>query len=71
MERMGSWVELRVSDNGPGPADPVSQNDGMGLENIRKRLSLIYDLHTEVSLLRRMEDTVVRAVWPYTPEGER
>ncbi|MDM5336428.1 histidine kinase [Fictibacillus enclensis] len=71
LERMGSWVELRVSDNGPGPAEPVSQTEGVGLENIRKRLSLIYDLYTEVNLSRRMQDTVVRAVWPYTPEGEK
>lgn len=67
--RNGSWVTLVVSDNGPGVDEGRSTNLGVGLENIRKRLSLIFDLHTEVSISRKNDITIAKAVWPYTPEG--
>jgi signal transduction histidine kinase len=37
--RRGAWAELEVADNGAGlPAQPA---DGVGLANVRQRLSLL------------------------------
>ena len=70
LKREGSWVALSVIDNGPGTEDFIIENNGTGLENIRKRLALLFDLYTEVSLSRQKDVTIAKAVWPYTPEGE-
>lgn len=67
--REGNWVSLSVIDNGPDMEE--KQHRGIGLGNIRKRLALLYDLHTEVTLIRRDDVTIAKAVWPYTPEGKR
>ncbi|MBS4174824.1 histidine kinase [Bacillus sp. FJAT-49736] len=69
LARSGSWVTLSVSDNGPGIDVEKSGHLGVGLENIRKRLSLLFDLYTDVSLIRKNNITIAKAVWPYTPEG--
>jgi len=71
LKREGSWVTLSVTDNGPGMGDFDIKKNGTGLENIRKRLSLLFDLHTEVSLSRQQNVTIARAIWPFTPEGEK
>jgi two-component system, LytTR family, sensor histidine kinase AlgZ len=68
--RKGNWVTLYVSDNGPDFDEEKSEHIGVGLENIRKRLSLIFDLYTEVSIERKNGFTIAKAVWPYTPEGK-
>lgn len=60
---------MSVIDNGPDMEE--KQHRGIGLGNIRKRLALLYDLHTEVTLIRRDDVTIAKAVWPYTPEGKR
>lgn len=33
---------LRIEDNGPGPPDSTSEDDGTGLENVRNRLAHLY-----------------------------
>lgn len=68
--RKGSWVTLHISDNGPGFEESENPHLGVGLENIRKRLSLIFDLYTEVSVERKNDVTIAKAVWPYSPEGK-
>ncbi|MCM3766288.1 sensor histidine kinase [Neobacillus niacini] len=69
LKRKGSWVTLFVCDNGPEFVVGESPHLGVGLENIRKRLTLIFDLYTEVSISREKGVTIAKAVWPYTPEG--
>lgn len=69
LKREGNWVSLAVTDNGPDLEE--KQHKGIGLENIRTRLALLYDLHTEVTLSRTGDVTIAKAVWPYTPEGKR
>ncbi|MCO7174876.1 sensor histidine kinase [Sporolactobacillus kofuensis] len=65
LQRIGNWVELRVIDNGDKQLDLQAEH-GIGLENIRKRLNLIFDLFTEVSITRiKDEETVARVIWPY------
>lgn len=66
LERTGNWVKLRVADNGAESLD-LRADHGIGLENIRKRLRLLFDLYTEVSIARNVnQETVVKVIWPYT-----
>ncbi|MDD9149021.1 MULTISPECIES: sensor histidine kinase [unclassified Sporolactobacillus] len=66
LERKGNWVELRVTDNGSEPLNLQSEH-GIGLENIRKRLRLLFDLYTEVRIEKNADrETVAKVVWPYT-----
>ncbi|GGL59036.1 sensor histidine kinase [Sporolactobacillus putidus] len=66
LERTGNWVELRVADNGSEPLN-LQPDHGIGLENIRRRLRLLFDLYTEVSIIKNAaRETVVKVVWPYT-----
>lgn len=78
--RRGNWVVLKVSDNGDtldlshssqlgGSVDSRPEHEeGTGLKNIRKRLELLFELDTEVSIKRKQDLTEVKAIWPYTPE---
>ncbi|GAA0486376.1 histidine kinase [Salinibacillus aidingensis] len=68
LKRHGDWVILKVVDNGDSEPEH-HRNTGMGLENVRKRFELIFDLYTEVSLKKSEKGTEVKAIWPYTPEG--
>lgn len=64
-ERMGNWVKLCVIDNGNKPLD-LETSQGIGLDNIRKRLKLLFDLYTDISIGKnKQQQTVVQAVWPY------
>ncbi|RYL92558.1 sensor histidine kinase [Sporolactobacillus sp. THM7-4] len=66
LKRIGNWIELRVVDNGTKPLDIYAAN-GIGLENIRKRLNLLFDLYTEVSISKSAnQETVAKVIWPYT-----
>jgi LytS/YehU family sensor histidine kinase len=40
----GGWLEVAVSDTGPGfrPPAPEGERRGVGLENVRRRLRLCY-----------------------------
>lgn len=68
LQRKGNWVVLKVMDNGETEADQyLTEGDGTGMENIRKRMELLFELHTEVSMKRKSEWTEVKAIWPYTP----
>ncbi|MET1250167.1 histidine kinase [Sporolactobacillus sp. STCC-11] len=71
-ERLGNWVQLKVIDNGSTTLN-VNASSGIGLENIRKRLSLIFDLYTDISIAKnKQNETVVQVVWPYMAmEGEQ
>ncbi|MFT8362263.1 MAG: histidine kinase [Sporolactobacillus sp.] len=72
-ERLGNWVQLRVIDNGGGSLN-LNNSNGIGLENIRKRLYLIFDLYTDISITKNKEnETIVQVVWPYIAltEGEK
>ncbi|GKU81946.1 sensor histidine kinase [Niallia sp. NCCP-28] len=68
--REGNWVTLLVRDNGPRWMKEEVNEFGIGLQNIQKRLSLLFDLYTEVLLERIAEETIAKVVWPYTPEGK-
>ncbi|WP_018661966.1 sensor histidine kinase [Heyndrickxia acidiproducens] len=70
LKREGNWVTLLVADNGPGINASDPDGMGVGLMNIRKRLDLIYDLRSELSVKREGDKTVSIVVWPYTPEGK-
>lgn len=68
LRRDGNWAILKVVDNGEkAPESDSSNGEGTGMENIRKRMALLFDLYTEVSMKRNDEWTEVKAVWPYTP----
>lgn len=68
LRRDGNWAILKVLDNGENDLERDSTNgDGTGMENIRKRMELLFDLYTEVSMKRKQDWTEVKAVWPYTP----
>ena len=68
LKRDGNWVKLTVSDNGEnGIATNDESGDGTGMDNIRKRLELLFELHTEVTIKRKNQYTEVKAIWPYTP----
>jgi two-component system, LytTR family, sensor histidine kinase AlgZ len=68
LRRDGNWVILKVTDNGENDLERISTHgDGTGMENIRKRMELLFDLYTEVSMKRKKDWTEVKAVWPYTP----
>ncbi len=68
LRREGNWVILKVMDNGSGDSEQyITNGDGTGMENIRKRMDLLFELYTEVSIKRKPEWTEVKAIWPYTP----
>jgi sensor histidine kinase YesM len=68
LRREGNWVILKVLDNGSSATvQSMTNGDGTGMENIRKRMELLFELHTEVSMKRKPEWTEVKAIWPYTP----
>lgn len=70
LKRTGNWVELNVVDNGTKPLD-FRKEHGIGLENIKKRLDLLFDLYTEVSIERNeRQETVAKVIWPFTIVGE-
>lgn len=70
LKRHGDWVRLTVSDNGDRAIEQKSGH-GTGLENIKKRLELLFEMYTDVSLKRKDNATEATVIWPYTPEGER
>lgn len=67
LERNGNWVSLKVRDNGTEEIN-FTHTQGIGLANIRKRMRLLFDLKTKVSIAKNNEWTEVEAIWPYTPE---
>ncbi len=68
LRREGNWVVLKVMDNGENDAgQSLPDGDGTGMENIRKRMELLFELYTEVSMKREPEWTEVKAIWPFTP----
>lgn len=70
LSREGNWVTLLVIDNGPDFDVTSLQQNGIGLKNIQKRLSLLYDLYSELSVKRVNHQTIAKVVWPFTPEGK-
>lgn len=70
LEREGNWVILQVMDNGPEFDTSNLGQTGIGLENIKKRLALIYDLYSELSIKRVGGITKATVIWPYTLEGK-
>lgn len=70
LEREGNWVILFVADNGPGSENASFGVLGVGLINVKRRLELIYDLHSELSINREAGRTILTVKWPYTPEGK-
>lgn len=68
LRREGNWVELLVIDNGDNHNLMNKSEKGIGLENIRQRLNLLYDLPTYVTLKKNEKnETEARLFWPYQP----
>ncbi|MDC3412093.1 histidine kinase [Aquibacillus sp. 3ASR75-11] len=67
LRRHGDWVILKVLDNGEPRL--ITSNSGTGLDNIRKRLQLVFEMYTEVTITRKEHVSEVKAIWPYTPKG--
>lgn len=66
ISRTGNWIELIVKDNGQKPL-AKSISSGIGLQNIRKRLSLLFDLYTDATVRRTAQnETEAVIIWPYT-----
>ncbi|MCB7071544.1 histidine kinase [Caldibacillus sp. 210928-DFI.2.22] len=70
LEREGNWVTLIVMDNGPDFEENQIDYHGIGLQNIKKRLGLIYELYTDLKIYRKNGMTIAKVIWPYTPEGK-
>lgn len=62
-EKNGSMV-LTIQDNGPDPKPGTGKSDGSGLENIRRRLDLIFGSDAGIELRREEETTKAIAWWP-------
>lgn len=70
LAREGSWVRLSVEDNGNTEGNSGQCELGTGLTNIKKRLELLFDLHTNVEVIQKsVGTTVAEVVWPYTGDG--
>lgn len=70
LTREGNWVSLKVLDNGTEPISPTHAG-GIGLSNLRRRFTLLFDLSTSLSLARNDQGlTEAAATWPYIPEGD-
>ena len=52
-ESDGGRTEIVVSDNGPGLGDDAAPQEGYGLGNVRKRLSLLYGESADLSIRNR------------------
>ncbi|MFB6273393.1 MAG: sensor histidine kinase [Salinibacter sp.] len=52
IHRADHELVLRIEDNGPGPPGPGGEDDGMGLENVRDRLSHLYGDQAALTLDR-------------------
>lgn len=57
-------IVLMVQDNGPHPKSEVDKSDGSGLNNIRRRLDLIFGSEAGIELRREEEKTQAIAWWP-------
>ncbi|KJR45020.1 two-component sensor histidine kinase [Desulfosporosinus sp. I2] len=69
LHRQGNWASLIVIDNGPElKLEEAFPSKGVGLENLRKRLEITFDMRTELKIQRNDEMTEARIDWPYTPE---
>ncbi|TGE35769.1 sensor histidine kinase [Desulfosporosinus fructosivorans] len=69
LHRQGNWASLVVIDNGPElRIEDSFPSKGIGLENLRKRLEITFDMRTELKIQRNDEMTEARIDWPYTPE---
>ncbi|WP_240684147.1 sensor histidine kinase [Bacillus infantis] len=69
--REGNWVCIRVIDNGTDPIEDHYFKNGVGLDNINRRFQLLFDLRSELSLIKNKEgQTVAKARWPYIPGDE-
>jgi two-component system, LytTR family, sensor kinase len=49
--RRGDWLEIAVTDDGPGPVDNIN-NGGLGLTTARARLKHVYGVEADVTLSR-------------------
>lgn len=73
IRREGNWVSLKVVDNCQDELAIINGTNhlGIGLSNIQKRFSLIFDLPTKIGLVKNEDGyTVAHAYWPFIPEGE-
>ncbi|KPC97508.1 Sensor histidine kinase YehU [Geobacillus sp. BCO2] len=69
--RQGNWVYLRVCDNGNEGKELSIANGGVGLDNLRKRFALLFDLPTQLVLQKDDRGwTEALVVWPYVPGDE-
>ncbi|WP_239691251.1 sensor histidine kinase [Geobacillus proteiniphilus] len=69
--RQGNWVYLRVCDNGNEGKELSIANGGVGLDNLRKRFALLFDLPTQLVLQKDERGwTEALVVWPYVPGDE-
>lgn len=66
--REGNWVFLSVTDNGPTEKLCNDFSVGVGLNNLKKRFAMVFDMSTRLSLKRRNNLTEVKVIWPFTPE---
>ncbi|NNV05708.1 sensor histidine kinase [Geobacillus sp. MMMUD3] len=69
--RQGNWVYLRVCDNGHEGKELSVTEGGVGLDNLRKRFALLFDLPTQLVLQKNEHGwTEAAVVWPYVPSDE-
>lgn len=54
LTRQGNWVHLIVIDNGEVDRETLTKKDtnGIGLNNLRQRFKLLFDLETKIELLK-------------------
>lgn len=72
LSREGNWLYLRVCDNGNEGQAVSVEKGGIGLDNLRKRFNLLFDMPTRISLQKNKRDlTEALIVWPYVPGEER
>jgi LytS/YehU family sensor histidine kinase len=66
LEREGNYVSLLVEDNGPENIDNPSFESGIGLQNLKKRFDLTYNIKSKIFIERVNSVTKVKLTWPYT-----
>lgn len=62
----GENILLVVKDNGPLKTPLTSHHGGAGLQNLRRRLDLLYGDQSGIELRREEDETLAVAWWPIT-----
>lgn len=63
---VGENILLVVKDNGPLKTPLTSHHGGAGLQNLRRRLDLLYGDQSGIELRREEDETLAVAWWPIT-----